>query len=291
MSGVSTHPEVIDTSQNDPSRPPTVQIEMAAPQAGLRNRVRQVPDGLAHLSKCGFYLVLHFLTRSHLDSGGSDNRSTNISNLRNIACALVRLDAWALNTIGRSCTTDPQLVGVSFYDQFKDLVSKDTRDLADSDGLYQNRFENDVQHSLERLSADEILEILGEVRTSTYYAEFIQLRTLLYTTAAAEHRYALNASSLVVPKDSDWLETPQQYLKYLTMESSETKQKLRSVILGCQALRDRIKHAAKLGEITPIVLEALKKKMEALQVNFRDACIEVEINSHALIDSSVEQWW
>ena len=58
MSVMSTHSEVIDVSQNDLSGPPTVQIEMVAPQTGLRNRVRQIPDGLAHLSKCGFYKLL-----------------------------------------------------------------------------------------------------------------------------------------------------------------------------------------------------------------------------------------
>jgi hypothetical protein len=128
-----------------------------------------------------------------------------MSNLRSIACALVRLDAMALNTIGHSYTTDPQLVNQSFYGQFKDLVSRDTENLADDDGLYQNRFENDVQHSLETLSDDEILGILVDVRTSTYYAQFVQLRTLLYTTADAELRYAskIIASNLVVPETSD----------------------------------------------------------------------------------------
>ena len=292
MSGVSTPLEAM--SQNAPNQPPTVQIEMAAPQTGLRNRVRQVPDGLAHPSKCGFNLAIHFLTRSHLDSGGSDNRSTNMSNLRNIACALVQINAWALDTLSESCVTDPQLIDAKSYNQFRVLVSEDTRDLVDVNeyGLFHPRFENDVRHGLEKLSDDEILEILGDVRTSTYYPQFIQLCTLLYRTAVAEQNYFLNASNLLVPpKSLDWLKTPQQYLKYLTVESSEAKLRLRSVVLGCQALRDRIKHAAKLGEITPIVLEALKKKMEALQVTFPDACIEVGINSHVLIDSSHEQWW
>jgi hypothetical protein len=55
------HPEIVDVSQDGPSGPPTVQIEMASPQSGLRNRVRQIPDGLAHLSKYSLYCTYSFL--------------------------------------------------------------------------------------------------------------------------------------------------------------------------------------------------------------------------------------
>lgn len=75
------------------------------------------------------------------------------------------------------------------------------------------------------------------------------------------------------------------------IEANETRLKLRSVVLRCQALRGRIKHAARLDVLSPIVLGALKKKMEALQVNFRDACSEVSIQSYTLIDSSLDEWW
>ena len=214
-----------------------------------------------------------------------------MSNLRNIACSLVRLDASALNTFNHSCTTNPQLVSESFYNQFKDLVSMDFRDFVYDDGLYQNRIENKIQHELGKLSDDEILGILVDVHTSTYYAQFIQLRTLLYTTVVAERIQAMKASNLVVPQNLNWLRTPQQYLRHLTSECSETKLALKSVVFSCRTLRDHINHAAKLGEITPTVLEALKKKMEALQLNFFDACNQVGINSHVLIDSDLEQWW
>jgi hypothetical protein len=293
---MSTLPEVVHISSNGPSGQRTVQIEMATPQTGLRNRVRQIPDGLAHLSKCSLYILFSFLTHSYLDSRVSDDRSTSESNLRNIACALIRLDAWALNTIEHSSTTDPQLVGLFLYNEFKGLASNDVVDLADCDDNYENRFDDDVQHCLEKLSDGEILEVLCDLRTSTYYAQFIQLRTLLYTTVVAEHLYATNASNapnLIIPKRLDWLKTPQEYLKYLTTERLENRQKLKSVIMGCRDLRDRVKYAAEAGEITPIALGALKKKLEALQANFREACIEVGvgIDSPFLIDPSILQWW
>ena len=159
---------------------------------------------------------------------------------------------------------------------------------------YENRFENEIQDALNKLSNGEILEVLCDLRTSTYYAQFIQARTLLYTTVAAEHRYATNtsiASSLTVPKDYNPLETPQAYLRYLTAEHTENKLKLRSVLMGCRDLRDRIKHAAERGEIPQKALVALKRKMEALQVNYRDACAEVDVDSHVLIDPALPQWW
>jgi hypothetical protein len=110
----------------------------------------------------------------------------------------------------------------------------------------------------------------------------------------AEHSYATNTSivsNLVVPKRVHWLETPQSYLRHITAERAETKLKLKSVVMGCRDLRDRIKHAAEAGGIPTIALGALKKKMEALQENFGDACTELGIQSHVLIDPSIPQWW
>jgi hypothetical protein len=164
---ISTPPEGIDVSQNGPSGRPTVQIEVTSPQTGLRNHVRQIPDGLAHLSKCSLYILSSFSTRSCLDSRVSDDRSTSKSNLRNLACALIRLDAWALVTIRDSSTAHSQIVGLSLYNDFKGLVSNDVADLADFDGNYENRFDDEVHHNLENLSEDEILEVLCDLRTST----------------------------------------------------------------------------------------------------------------------------
>ncbi|KAF8846664.1 hypothetical protein BDZ45DRAFT_786128 [Acephala macrosclerotiorum] len=212
--------------------------------------------------------------------------------MRDIACALVRLDAWALNTIEHAYTANPQIVGQGTYDRFKDLVSGNTRDLADGDYIYENRFENDIQESLENLSDKEVLDILLDISTSKYYAQFVQLRMLLYTTCAAENTYALHAPNLVIPHNLTWINTHQQYLKHLTMEANETKLKLklRSVILGCQSLPHRIKDMAEIDAISLKILPVLKKKMEALQLNFREACIEVDMNTHVLIDSSIEEW-
>lgn len=294
MSGVSTPAEAVGVSQSDPIRQ-SAQNEIVAPQTGLRNRAKPRPDGVPHLSESRLYSIPHLLTKSYLDSSSNDGRKSSFSTMpymRDIACALVRLDAWALNTIGHACTTDPQIVGRYIYNNFKGLVSENTRSLSDYDDIYENRFENDIQESLEKLSNKEILDILRDISTSNYYAQFVQLRTLLYTTCIAENTYALkNAPNLVIPANLTWIHTPQQYVKHLTMEVSESKLKLRSVILGCDSLRDRIKVAAEIHAILPEILPILKKKMEALQLNFREACIEAEMDMHVLIDSSIEEWW
>ena len=238
------------------------------------------------------YIQVSSLTHSYLDSGGNNDRSTDTSNLRSIACALVRLDVWALETFEYAIPVNDR--SREIYEEFKAVVSNQVKSLTNHKYRYENRFENEIQHILDKLSNEEILEILCNLQTSTYYAQFIQLRTLVYTIMAAEHRYATNtsiASNLTVPKDLKHLETPQSYLTYLTSHYTDTKLRLRSVVMGCRDLRDRIKHAAELGEIPPKALSALKKKMEALQVDYRDACTEVEIDSHVLIDPSIPQWW
>jgi len=51
---MAARPESVDVSHDGPNGGTTVQIEMTSPQVGLRNRMRQTPDGLAHLSKCSF---------------------------------------------------------------------------------------------------------------------------------------------------------------------------------------------------------------------------------------------
>jgi hypothetical protein len=232
------------------------------------------------------------LTHSYLDSGGNNDRSTDTSNLRSIACALVRLDAWALETFEYAAHINDR--SQEIYEEFKVVVSNQVKSLANHKYRYENRFENEIQHILDKLSNEEILEILCNLQTSTYYAQFIQLRTLVYTIMAAEHRYAINtsiASNLTVPKHFDSLESPQAYLRFLTMENTDIKLRLRLVVMGCRDLRDRIKHAAELGEIPPKALSVLKKKMEALQVDYRDACTEVEVDRHVLIDPSIPQWW
>jgi hypothetical protein len=238
------------------------------------------------------YVEFSFLTHSYLDSGGNNDRSTDTSSLRSIACALVRLDAWALETFEYAINLN--LRSREILEEFKVVVSNQVKSLTNHEYWYENRFENEIQHILDKLSNEEILEILCNLQTNTYYAQFIQFRTGVYTIVVAEHRYATNtsiASNLTVPKYLKDLETPQDYLRHITTECAEAKLRLRSVVIGCRDLRDRIKHAAELGEIPLQALGALKKKMEALQVNYRDACTEVEIDRHVLIDPSIPQWW
>jgi hypothetical protein len=232
------------------------------------------------------------LTQRYLDSGGINDRSTDTSNLRSIAFALLRLDAWALETFKYATFVNDR--SREIYEEFQAVVSNQVKSLTHHKFQYENIFENEIQRILDKLSDEEILEILCNLQTSTYYAQFIQLRTSVYTIMATEHKYATNtsiASNLTVPKDLKHLETPQSYLTYLTSHYTDTKLRLRSVVMGCRDLRDRIKHAAELGEIPLKALGALKKKMEALQLNYRDACTEVGIDSHNLIDPTLLQWW
>jgi len=106
-----------------------------------------------------------------------------------------------------------------------------------------------------------------------------------------ERSYALKTSDFIIPKRlGRWLETPQDYLRYLAIEAVQEQQKLRVVLRGCRALRDCIKHAAELGEIPPEALESLKK-MEALEINFHDSCVAAEMKTHALLDPNLERWW
>ena len=185
-----------------------------------------------------------FLTQPTLDTVESNDRSRKRSDLRNVAYALIRLDVWTLDTIVESNAATPQLVALTVYHKFRALVSGDIRDLIDDineddmyeDKIYEDKFEKDVQDKLGELSDERVLEILCDLQTSAYYAQFIQLRTLLYTTVQAEHKYATAASDLTVPKKLVWLETPQHYLKHLVIEISENKMKLNSVVICCRAL-------------------------------------------------------
>jgi len=86
----------------------------------------------------------------------------------------------------------------------------------------------------------------------------------LYKTLVAEHRYASNASNLIVPTNLTWLGTLQEPLGYLTADCTQMKSALREVVLGCQALQDSIKHVVEHSEVPPRTLEAFKKKMKTL---------------------------
>lgn len=183
-----SHPEIVNVSQNVPSRQSPVQIEMAPPQTGLRNRVRQTPDGLAHLN-----------------SGGINDRPKDMSNLRSIACALIRLDAWTYQTIEQANYAN------TVKEDFQAVISKHVQSLKSDGYLYENRFETYIQHILEKLSNDETLEILGDLSTSMYYAQFIKLRMLFFQDIVMQHQYATNPSiisNLTVPKALEQLLKP-----------------------------------------------------------------------------------
>lgn len=122
----------------------SVSLEMAAPGAELRNRQRRIPDGLAHL--CWFRLhTLNWVTNIYIGARASSDRNTYTFTVRGIACRLVLLNAWPLNTIMHAYTASPQLIGRSTYDQFKNIVSRRAEFLSDDDDIYEKRYENEVQ--------------------------------------------------------------------------------------------------------------------------------------------------
>jgi len=65
-------------------------------------------------------------------------------------------------------------------------------------------------------------------------------------------------------------------------------------VKGCEELRDCIRIAAELRELPQKVENALKQKMEALQVNLVEAAQEVYEypgSEGILINQTLMQWW
>ncbi|PMD15953.1 hypothetical protein NA56DRAFT_324166 [Hyaloscypha hepaticicola] len=214
--------------------------------------------------------------------------------LRSIACILHVFDAWTLSTFETASRSREDHITKGLFSRFQGLTNRAIENMAwMDDNVYEARCVDEHQNRLEDLTETAITEILCDLRTSQYYAQLIQLRTILYATAEGQRKYALTASDVEVPDELDdrKIDSFQTYIGALTRKSSEEKQKLEAVITYCWTLRNRIKHAAELGELTPTLLEALKKKMIALQVNIRSACTETGMEAWPLIDENKAEWW
>lgn len=137
------------------------------------------------------------------------------------------------------------------------------------------------------------MKIVCDPGTSSYYEQFIHLRTLLFTSTRAERASLMNSprASVVLQKIYPNL---QEYTTFLEVQWSFRKRALKAVVKGCEELRDCIRIAAELRELPQKVENALKQKMEALQVNLVEAAQEVYEypgSEGILINPTLMQWW
>ncbi len=214
-----------------------------------------------------------------------------MENLRLIAASLMTIDIWAIITFEQSYKFSPKLLSRELFVKLSQDIFESVCCLRDYANSFEARFEIVVQDRLKTFSDAAIIKLLSDLSTSNYYAKFIQLRTVLYSIAVTEYKYSSSASNLMIKENSYQMKTPQQYLKYLTIQVNENKVKLRTVVDRIRTLRRQIKLAAERNELTPTILGALKEKMIALQLNFHDACIEADYAILPLIDQSKAEWW
>lgn len=157
--------------------------------------------------------------------------------LRSIACTLHVFDAWTLGTFETASRKDHITVGL--FNRFLRLTNRAIEGMVwMDDNVYEARCVDKHQDRLKDLTKTAITEILCDLRTSQYYAQLIQLRTILYATAEGQRKYALTASDVEVPDtlDDRKIDSFQTYIGALTRQSSEEKQKLEAVITYCWTL-------------------------------------------------------
>ena len=142
-----------------------------------------------------------------------------------------------------------------------------------------------------RLSEQQLLESVRDSRTSMYYAQLVQLRSLLWEVATSERQYAEKTPDRNIPKHKAWCETYQEYLGELVVETSEGRQKLKAVVDEALCFRIHVKHAVRSGDLDDTTLVQLKRKFEALQEQFPEAHSIIYRTHQSLIDPADTYWW
>jgi hypothetical protein len=219
--------------------------------------------------------------------------------VRKIALSLVLFDVWTLNTMKDArYNSKPQFISGDVLDGLKKPLRRELVCLEDDEcgsELFETRFQDKANDYLDSLTTDQLLEFLGDIHTSLYYSQMLQLRITFYRVAKADLAYAERTPNLSIPEDMFYCKNQQQYLAQLILDVGEEKQKLGSVVRECRALRDRIALPYESGLLSGTdgsILTELKRKMEALHENFREACGEVDpLHVENLMNSSSPRWW
>lgn len=188
--------------------------------------------------------------------------------LRTIAAELLQIDAWVLATFTASINATPQLASPSLLKDFEDTISEDIQTLSNAvltTTAHEVRLGKFAHETLEQCSEEQITGIICDLGSSSYYEQFIHLRSLLFASARSERADVMSLVSqlqeiLFPPK----LLSPQEYMTILEVQCSIQKRALKAVITVCRGLRDRIKLAADLGQLAPRAEDALKQKMKEL---------------------------
>lgn len=203
-----------------------------------------------------------------------------------IARDLVQLDIWALKTFKQSYDSYPDATNKSIYQKFKALMSDEVVEVVGDEDHYDTQYEQDIRDLIDNLPDSRILEMGCDLRTTRYYATFVQQRVQLYESAVEEQKYALNTASLTLPEQPTWLKTPQQYLTHLGKEVSENRQRLVLLVQGsCLRLRECIKSGVRRNELSQEVLGSLCRKLKALDVNYAQGYLIIHGEPRSLVIS------
>ncbi|KAF7508415.1 hypothetical protein GJ744_009268 [Endocarpon pusillum] len=223
--------------------------------------------------------------------GGTYPASTQASNLRKIVCSLIRLDLWTLDTLKSACfRKHPEVInrGVERYEEFLDA---ELLTLHVCEDLYEVGFEARLQGYFGRLSVQQLLEYVRDLRTSAYYAELMHWRLVMAHTARSNLRGAQASSDRTAPKYMDWCETYQEYLVQLEADDGDRQQKLKAVEREVRFLRGHVKHAVGSGDLDDATLMQLRRKFEALQDHYPDVHDCIHGNRRNILTYEHVLWW
>lgn len=186
-----------------------------------------------------------------------------------------------------------QSMGPDTYEKFEKLLDPDLAALNTSASSVEASYELDAQlgEYLGRLSEDQILKSVRDLRTSKFSAVCLHLHVTGYRSVKTEQGYAVNQPNLTIPEGWASCKTPQDYLHRLVWDVSFYRRRLKAVVMECRSLLRSIQDAMVNEGLDDMTLEQLKQKLEALQEYFPEACEELNETPQNLINSSHLWWW
>ncbi|KAF2656364.1 hypothetical protein K491DRAFT_778048 [Lophiostoma macrostomum CBS 122681] len=230
-------------------------------------------------------------------SPGNVNATTLI---RQIALSLVLLNAWTIDTIKQGCHSNLELVKPEESKELWMNLDPEVKRLIDMRAprkLYIATFEDDIMDYLDQLDDSQLLNILHESQASGLYAQMMNLRSI-FCRLAKDDLKALEDPTVHYPKTHalSHFETRNDCIAHLVFQTGEERHRLHTVIQESQTLRNRIAEAYEhhaLQRSDRITSRRLKRKMEALQENFRMAYHNVHNfkSKDDLVYPSQPDWW
>lgn len=184
-----------------------------------------------------------------------------------------------------------EFIGRSTFEKFEKLLDPplvDLRDYVDED---EGAFEDRLDDYMKELSDDQVLESVHSSHSRLFYKQILHLRLAVFRAANSESNYATNQPDATIPERYNYCTTHQDYLRQLIWDVEEGRRKVKAVVDNSRSLRDTIKLAAENDALDEKTLTQLKLKMEALQENFRSACLVLGEPAQDLIGQRPAQWW